>query len=138
MVSAIGRSLRWLLVPVSGAAVVVLCAFAARWSVLIVDGRCPAHSMVGGSCVERWHTTAVEISIFAAVALAALGLVLLPAAVAPGLKRAVAAVGFAIAAGVGGAAYFVTGWADMLVPFMIATTAGAAGLWRVWSRRHST
>lgn len=131
----IRQAIRWLLVPVSAAAVVASCTFGARWAIAAVDARCPPDSLVAGSCVEPWHTTAVEVSIYLAVAVGAFALVWLPALVAPQLKRGVAVVAFLLSVAVAGAPYFYLAWADLLMPFVVATLAGAAGLWWVWSRR---
>jgi hypothetical protein len=136
-VSAIGKGIRWLLVPVSAAAVVAACAAAARWSITIVDRSCPAASMAGGACVEPWHTTAVEASIYIGVGLAALGVVVLPSLIAPQLKRTISIVAFGAATGVTVAAYFRTGWADLLMLVAVAVVSGGIGLWWVWSRRLS-
>jgi hypothetical protein len=133
-VSAIGKGIRWLLVPVSAAAVVGACIVAARWAVSIVDRRCPAGSMVGGACVEPWHTTAVEASIYTAIVLAVLGLVILPSLIAPQLKRTVAVVAFLGAIAAAGAVYFMTAWAEMLLPLVVTVLSGGIGILWVWSR----
>lgn len=132
--SAIGTIIRWLLVPVSAAAVVGACIVAARWAVSLADRRCPIESMVGGACVEPWHTTAVEASIYTAIVLAVPGLVILPSLIAPQLKRAVAVVAFLAAIAVVGAAYFMTAWADMLLPLVVTVISGGMGILWVWIR----
>jgi hypothetical protein len=133
-VSAIGKGIRWLLVPLSAAAVVVAGIVGARWAVSIVDRRCPVESMVGGACVEPWHTTAVEASIYTAIVLAVLGLVILPSLIAPQLKRTVAVVAFLGAIAAAGAAYFMTAWAEMLLPLVVTVLSGGIGILWVWSR----
>lgn len=132
--SAIGKAIRWLLVPVSAAAVVGACIVAARWAVTMVDRHCPIGSMVGGACVEPWHTTAVEASIYTAIVLAVLGLVILPSLIAPQLQRAVAVVAGLAAFAAAGAAYFMTAWADLLVPLVVTVMTGGVGVLWVWSR----
>lgn len=132
--SVIRTGVRWLLVPVSAAAVLAICIVAARWAVAVADRRCPVESMVAGSCVEPWHTTVVEIVIYVGCALAALGIVVLPAVLAPQFDRAVgvlALIGVVILAGSG---YFLLGWADLLLPLLIAGTAGGTALVWVWLR----
>lgn len=142
--SAIGTSLRWLVVPVSVVAVVGACIFGARAAISVVDRSCPAARMVGDACVAPWHTTAVEVAIYTAVALAALGLVLLPSAAAPYLKRAVAAVGFVIVPGalawlaMASPAFFPIDWDELLIPFIIAAVFGGAALWWSLRRRRPT
>ncbi|MEQ8858471.1 MAG: hypothetical protein RIC56_07485 [Pseudomonadales bacterium] len=131
----IGRILRWMLVPVTAVAVVALAVVGSRWAVSIVDGRCPVDRMVGGACVEPWHTGAVETAIYGGVAFGAFGLVLFPALVAPNLKRTVAVVGLLL--GIGGAAgfYLMTRWEVLLAPLAVAAASGALALWRTWTRR---
>lgn len=133
-VSAIGQAIRWLLVPVSAAAVVGACIVAARWAVSMVDRQCPIGSMVGGACVEPWHTTAVEASIYTAIVPAVLGLVILPSLIAPQFKRTVAVAACLGAIAAAGAAYVMTAWADLLLPLVVTVMSGGVGILWVWSR----
>jgi len=140
-VTVLAKAIRWLVVPVAAAAVIVGTFAAGRWAVTIADGRCPPESMVGGACVEPWHTSVVETVIYAGVVLAAIGIVILPAVIAPNFKRTTAAVAFAL--GVGGlaamhiAASNVMGWSELIRPLFIAALAGAVSLWWVFSWRLS-
>lgn len=130
----IGRIIRWLLVPVSATAVVVLAIFGSRWAVTVIDSRCPVDRMVGGACVEPWHTSAVEAAIYAGVGLGALGLTLVPALVAPSLKRTVAVAGFLLGVGAAATLYLTTSWSVLLPPLALAAASGALGVWIMWSR----
>lgn len=130
----LGKVLRWLLVPVTAVAVVAAVVAAGRWGVALADRRCPVESMVGGACVEPWHTSIVEAAIYIGAVAAAAGLVVLPAMVAPHFKRAVGAFGLAALLGGSGYAYSVTGWVQLLWPCVVALPAGALALWWVWSR----
>lgn len=126
---------RWLLVPVSAAMVVAGVIAAARWAVSVAGQRCAAESMVGGACVESWHTSMVEAAIYVGVVLVALGLVMVPSMIAPGFKRAVAALGFLLTVGGIGTIYFLTAWAELLGPLAVAAVMAAAALWWAWSGR---
>jgi hypothetical protein len=131
----LGYVLRWLLVPVAAAGVVAAVIAGARWAVSLADRRCPVSSMVGGACVEPWHTSAVEAAIYAAVGLATLGIVVLPALIAPQLKRSVAVVGFAAVLAMAAAVRFRFGWSGLLIPSLIALACGTVAL--IWTWRHS-
>jgi hypothetical protein len=133
-VSVIGKSIRWMLVPVAAAAVVVFCVVAARAAISLVDQRCPAGSMVGGACVEPWHTTAVEAAIYTGLVVAVLALVILPAMLAPQYKRAVAVVLFVAAVSVTAAAWIMTTWAEMMMLVAVTVLTGGIALGWVWSR----
>jgi len=133
----VGTVVRWVLVPVSAVAVVVSCAAAARAVVSFIDQRCLRESMVGGACVEPWHTSAVEASIYLGVIVAALAVVILPAMIAPTFKRTVAVILFLTAVSVAAAPYMLTTWTELLRPLAAAVLSGAAALWWVWSRRKS-
>jgi len=126
--------IRWLLVPVSAAAIIGICVVAARGAITLVDQRCPPESRVGGACVEPWHTTAVEVTIYTAFVVAALALVIVPSLVAPRLKRAVAMVMLLAGLGIPGTMYYFTSWAELLAPLAVAALAGAIALWWVWRR----
>ena len=125
---------RWLLVPVSAVAIVITVIAAGRGSVALADGRCPVTSMVGGACVASWHTSVVEAAIYAGVILVALGLVIVPAMIAPALKRTVAVTGFVLVAGAVGAVYYLTSWGELLAPLLAAIASGGAALGWMWKR----
>lgn len=141
VVSVLARALRWLLVPISAAAVVAGTIIAGRWAVAIAAGRCAPQNMVGGACVEPWHTSVVETVVYTGVVLAAAGIVVLPAAIAPEFKRTTGAVTFVL--GVGGllavhvAASNLMGWSELMLPLLLAAATGAAALWWAFSWRVS-
>ena len=58
------KFLRWLLVPVSAVAVLVLGAAVGRWFVTQADSRCDSANMIGGACVESWQTGLIENTIY--------------------------------------------------------------------------
>jgi hypothetical protein len=131
----IARIIRWLLLPVSAVAMIAGAVFGARWAVALVDRRCPADSLVGGACVAPWHTSAVEASMYVAIALAALGVVVLSGLIAPRLKRTVPTIAFAAVVGTMAAPWALTNWDGLLLPLAIATASGGIGLWWVWPGR---
>jgi len=129
-----GKIVRWLLVPVAATAVVAVAIVAGRGAVDLIDGRCPPQSMIGGACVEPWHTGAVEAVIYGATGLGVLALVIVPAAVAPGLKRSIAGAGALVGTGAVGALYLLTTWPVVLPLLALAGAAAALGLWCTWRR----
>ncbi|NBC23796.1 MAG: hypothetical protein GVY21_10005 [Gammaproteobacteria bacterium] len=132
--SLLGKVVRWLLVPVAAAAIIVLTIMAGRGVVDLIDGRCPPQSMIGGACVEPWHTGAVEAVIYGATGLGVLALVIVPALVAPSLQRSVASAGALLGTGAVGAFYLLTTWAVVLPLLAVAVAAAALGLWWAWRR----
>jgi len=132
-----GRVVRWLLVPVSAVVVVGLAIAGGRGTVTLIDGRCPPQSMVGGACVEPWHTGAVEAVIYTATGIGVLALAIVPALIAPSLKRSVAAAGALLGVGAVAAFYAVTTWPVVLPLLALAATAGGLGLWWTWRRSAS-
>ncbi len=133
----LGYVLRWLMVPLSAAAVIAAAVLAARLAVSVADRRCPVDSMIGGACVAPWHTNVVEAAIYAAVAAAALGLVALPPMVAPGGKRSVAVIGFLLVAVLAAAVRVRFAWNGLLLASAIAAGCAAAALVWSWSRSHA-
>ena len=85
--SEMRKVLRWLLTPLAAVSSVVGVIIAGRWTVTLADARCPSQSMIGGACVEPWHTGVVEAVIYVGLVLAAAGLVVLISLIAPALKR---------------------------------------------------
>lgn len=126
--------LRWLLVPVALAGVIGVTVLAARSTVDLIDARCPAQSMVAGSCVEPWHTGAIETVIYIALLVAAAGLVVIPSLIAPAIKRVVASVGFLLGGGLVGGLYLMTAWSDVRMPLLIVLVSGGLSLWWMWTR----
>ena len=118
------------------AVVIGSCIMLASWAVSYADGSCD--SMVGGSCVEAWHSSVVEWSVYLGIVVALLVATTLPARIAPALKRTTA-----IVAGVIGNAplwfsYFATNWNDLLLPVILAGISALLGIllvWR-WPQRH--
>lgn len=132
--STMVKFLRWLLVPVAAVAVLLLGAAAGRWSVSQADSRCDSANMIGGACVESWQTGLIENIIFVAVVIVVLGITLISAAIAPSYKRAVALLGALLVPGLLGLVYYQFGWADFLLPLIVAIVAGAGSFFWVWSR----
>ena len=125
--------LRWLSVPIVFAAVMGICILLATWAVSMADGSC--ENMVGGACVEGWHTTFVEWSTYLGIVLAFLAAPILTSKVAPALKRTTA-----IGAGILGNApiwfgYIASGWGDLLLPACLAAISAIIGIWLVWRQQ---
>lgn len=124
---------RWVGLPIVFAAVVGGCIMLSSWAVSFADGSCD--SMVGGSCVEGWHSNVVEWSVYLGIVAALLAVTMLLAKIAPSFKRTTATI-----AGILGNApvwfgYFVTGWDDLLLPVILATLSASFGIMVVWQWR---
>ena len=129
--------LRWLLVPVCMGAVAAAAFFGGRWVVSRADARCAPENLIGGACVEPWQTGTIEMVIYGAVVLMGVGLTLLPAALAPALKRSVAVLGGVLALVPLGFIYAVFGWAEVFAPMLVTALAGLAGIGWVWTRHNN-
>ncbi len=127
--------LRWLLIPLCIAAVLGIGFFTGRWLVALADSRCDAANMVGGACVEPWQTGTVEMAIYAMILLVTALLTLLPWFLAPALKRTVATISSLLVPLLIGAVYLRFGWADFLLPTLLAALVAALGIFWVFSRR---
>lgn len=128
------KVLRWLLTPVAAALWVGGIVVAGRWVVSLADARCASGNMVGGACVEPWHTGVVEGVIYVGLILGAAGLVTLPALIAPALKRSMATLGFLLGAGLVGTLYFMTRWSDFQMPLLVVLVSGGISVWWMWTR----
>ena len=126
-------TLRWLSVPLVIVGVAAGCAACARWFVNLADERC--RDMVGGACVESWHTDVVEWSIYVGVVVAFLLMTILSAWVAPSLKRAVSIVVGVLGVLVLIVGRLMTGWDVMLLPVLVGAVSALVGIMIVWRRR---
>lgn len=124
--------LRWLAIPAVIAGVVTGCFAIARWATTQIDARCEA--MVGGACVEGWHTGAVEGVIYLAVVVGVALIVLLSSWIAPAGRRAVALVAGLIAIAPGMAGYLMTRWGDLVAPILVSLAIAALCIAWVWLR----
>jgi len=125
--------LRWLSVPTVFVAVMGICILLATSVVAATEGGCD--NMVGGTCVEGWHTTVVEWSTYIGLAVAFLTAPFLTSKIAPALKRTTA-----VSAGVLGNVpiwfgYFASGWGDLLLPACVAALSSIISIWLV-CRQH--
>jgi hypothetical protein len=125
------RGLRWVLVPVSAFVVWAATLLLGLAGVNVLDSFCPPQQMVSGSCIAPWHQPGVEALIIVCAGLAAFGIVVVTALVAPGHKLRVAVVAFACGALFAG--YFAQS-GDAWGAFLAAAAGGSSGLWLVASR----
>lgn len=125
--------LRWLAVPIVVAAVIALSIALASWAVTVADQSCT--SMVGGTCVESWHSDAVEWAVYIAIVLAVLAIPLLSAWLAPAYKKATALIMGLLGATPLLLGYFMTNWQDLLLPSLLGISSALLGIYLVWRRR---
>ena len=126
----ITKILRWLGIPVLMAGLGAAGFLTARWAVTQADANCA--DMVGGACVEGWHTDAVEWSIYIGVVLTVLLMTVFCAWLAPAGKRVVAILVGALACVPFVAGYVMTGWADLVFPIGLALAAAIVGIVWIW------
>jgi len=122
--------LRWLSVPIVFIAVMGICILSAMWVVTLADGRC--ESMVGGACVESWHTTVVEWATYLGIVVACLTAPFLTSKVAPVFKRTTAGIVGAAGSAPVWTGYIATGWGDLLLPACLALVSSLVSLGLVW------
>ncbi len=126
-------TLRWLAVPIAVAAVIAMVTALASWAVTLADQSCT--SMVGGTCVESWHSDAVEWAVYLGIILATLAIPLLSAWIAPSYKKAAALIMGLLGAMPLLAGYFMTNWQDLLLPSLLGIGFAILGISLVWRRR---
>ena len=125
--------LRWLAVPVVVGLVGYLTVRIARWSVTLADAQC--QNMVGGACVESWHTGVVEWAIYIAIVVGLLVMLSLAVWVAPAVKRWVAVVLGVLAVGVLWAPFILTGWAALMGPALLGSLISILVMVWVWRQQ---
>jgi hypothetical protein len=117
---------RWLLVPLSAIAVwyaVFLLGFA---GIGLLDHFCPPDLVVSGACTASWHYPAVEVLILLCTALVSVGIVLVPALVAPAKRLHVAALAYGCGAAF---AIYAASGGSLWGPFAAAALCGSGALW---------
>ena len=131
------KLIRWLLVPVSTVAIAAGAVALSRALVGWFDQRCAPENLIGGACVESWHTGAVETGIYAAVILGGFLLATIPALLAPAYRRAVAVlILLLVFAGIAWA-NFTFGWGDIVLPSIVALAVTALGCLLIWRRQRA-
>lgn len=126
---------RWLLVIVCTAIIAVAIIQGSRYGVILADGFCSEQNMIGGACVETWHTGLVETAIYIGLVLCTACLVIVPSAIAPAIKRPVAIVGGILCPAGLGAFYYLTSWPELFLPMLISILTAVFALLWVWPRR---
>lgn len=127
--------MRWLLVPVTAFAVWYGALITGIAAVTALDALCSPEQMVSGACTASWHAISVDILTFVLAAVAALGIVLAPASVAPSHQFAVAVTAFGLGAA---AATWMAIGGGMLGPFAAAAAGGIVGLILAARRRENS
>ena len=129
------KIMRWIAVPIALALILAATVGGGQWIVTLVDSGCGPENMIGGACVEPWHTGAVENVIYIAVVIAALAITIIPATIAPDLKRTVAVFGALLLVGLTGSLYYFTRWPEFVFPSVIAALTAIVGIVWIWTRR---
>ena len=122
---------RWLLVPVTAFAVWAGTLLLGIAGSSLLDSLCPSDLMVSGICTASWHRPAMAALEMMCAAIAAVGFIALPAAVAPAYRVHVGVVCFVV----GGVLTIELALAGALwAPAAGAAITGIVTLWAVISR----
>jgi len=119
-------------VPLSALAVWFGVALLGLAAYNLLDSLCPPELMVSGACTAPWYASAVEGVILLCTGLAAAGIVIIPALVAPAWRVEVST--FAFACGALFAIYAALD-ASLWLAFVVAAIAGSISLWGVFAVR---
>jgi hypothetical protein len=119
------KLIRWVLVPISGVTVWYAVFLLGIGGVGLIDSLCPPELVISGSCTAAWHGPAVDALILLCTAIAAAGIVVVPALVAPSRRFLVAALAYALGATF--AVYAASG-GSLWGPFLVAAISGSAAL----------
>jgi len=123
---------RWILVPISGVLVFYLVLLLGILCLDFIGDFCPSDEVVSGLCTAWWYGRVSDGLILSSAFIVAVGVVLVPPAVAPGYRFGVAVLAyvcgatFALYAAVSGL------WAECLASAIGGTLAlgGAYKMWR--------
>ena len=118
--------LRWAVVPLSGIVVWYSVLFAGIVGISLLDRLCPPELIVSEACTATWHAPAVEGLVLLCTAVVSVGVVVIPAYVAPARRFLVAALAFACGAVF---ALYAASDGSLWGPFFVAALAGSASLW---------
>jgi hypothetical protein len=119
------RHLRWLLVPVAALAAWYGALVLGLVGIGVLDALCPPEQFVSGLCTAPWYGPAFDGLALLCSAVAAAGIVLLPALAAP--ARRIAVAGCAYAAGASLALYAASA-GGLWGPFLGAAIGGTLAL----------
>ncbi len=125
-------ALRWIGVPLSGLAVWYGTLVLGVAAMLVLDALCPPELMVSGACTASWYFPALYGLIMFFSGVVALGIVVVPALIAPAFRFGVAVVAFATGAAF--AVYFAAHDWSLWGPFLAAALGGSLGLWAASTR----
>jgi hypothetical protein len=130
------RILRWSGVPLAGLAVWYGTLLLGIASVDLLDALCPPELVVSGACTASWYDPAFYSLTSFFSGLVAIGIVLVPALIAPAFRFHIAVLAFSTGAAF--AVYFTILDHSLWAPFVAAALGGSFGLWLAfvwWKRR---
>ena len=124
-------AVRWALVPVSAFAVWFGALLTGIAGSTLLDSLCPADLMISGVCTAPWHRPAMMGLEMLCAAIAAVGFIVVPAAVAPAYHVPVA-VGCFVVGGMLTIELAIAG--DLWAPATVAAAVGVVTLWLTITR----
>ena len=125
-------ALRWALVPVTAFAVWFGTLLLGIAGSSLLDSLCPPDLMISGVCTAPWHGPAMTALEMVCAAIAAVGFIVLPAAVAPAYRVAVA-MGCFVVGGLLTIELTIAG--GLSAAAAVAAIAGVITLWLTISSR---
>lgn len=120
------KLVRWALVPMAVLSVWYTVLFLGMAGLSVVDAFCPPELVISGACTAAWHAPVVNALVLVCTAVAAVGIVIVPALVAPTHRLLVA--GLAYGCGALFAVYAASG-GTLWGPFFVAAIGGSGALW---------
>ena len=124
-------AVRWALVPVTAFGVWFGTLLIGIGGSSLLDSLCPPDLMISGFCTAPWHGPAMRALEMVCAAIAAVGFIALPAAIAPAYRIPVAVGCFVV----GGLLTIELALAGTLwAPAAVAAVAGVITLWLTVSR----
>src|SRR5215470_2026939 len=123
--------LRWVMVPVAGITIWYAVLLLGLAGVTALDWLCPPELVDSGMCMAPWHAPAVEALILICTAAVSVGIVMLPALVAPARRFGVAMVAYGCGAAF---AVHIASSGSLWGPVVVSGVSGSAALWLAASR----
>ena len=117
---------RWVLVPLSGVAVWYVVLLLGIASITLLDSLCPPDLVVSGSCTAGWYEPVFQSLLFVCSVGVAIGIVLVPALVAPTFRWRVALLAFGCGAAF---ATYVVLEGFLWLPLLGSVLGGSYALW---------
>ena len=129
--------LRWMgvivLPPLTGLVIFLFAQLTLQFS----HAQCDQSMLVADLCVASWHADVMDTIVYGAIALTAIGFVILPGIIAPAFRRWISLAGLIVICAVSFFIYQRVGWPDLLGAALVVTTASVLGFGYIWFRENT-